>query len=281
MDFSLAEEKFKQLKTKFEAGTLSESDFNAQLEKMMVQDDQGDWWMIGYETEQWYRHDGKDWVKSDPQGSQLNKIKPKATTTPKIDTSALQDIPEAQRALWKFEIRELILSVIGLGVFTLLYYLSREVYINTRLPFLNIWPAYAVPLFFGLAFGPVVGIIVGAMSYIISNLVIGNSFYNLYSQQLFFFAFFGLIMGMAKVSINKFRTRNGILRAEFFVIISILVPTILFRNWFPSQYTVYSEILRNIFLRETLPLLGWSLIIIPISMIAYSFIMSWIKTIRK
>ena len=131
MDFDLAEEKFKQLKTKCEAGTLSENEFKVELEKIMVQDDQGHWWMIGYETEQWYRHDGKYWVRSDPHGHQLNKVT--KASAPEIDRSAFQVKPEAQRTLWKFGNREIFLSVIGMGIFTLLHYLLRELYFNSSL----------------------------------------------------------------------------------------------------------------------------------------------------
>lgn len=65
MDFKQAEERFKQLKAQFEAGELTESEFKTQLEELMVQDEQGSWWMIGYETERWYRYDGTDWVQTD------------------------------------------------------------------------------------------------------------------------------------------------------------------------------------------------------------------------
>ncbi len=69
MDFRQAENKFKQLKAQFEGGELTETEFKDQLEELMVQDEAGSWWMIGYETEQWYRHDGSDWVQADPPES--------------------------------------------------------------------------------------------------------------------------------------------------------------------------------------------------------------------
>ena len=68
MDFKQAEERFEALKSKFAEGTLSEADFKAQLEELMIQDEKGGWWMIGYETGQWYRNDGEDWVRAEPPG---------------------------------------------------------------------------------------------------------------------------------------------------------------------------------------------------------------------
>lgn len=66
MDFTQAEEKFKQLKAKFIEGKFSEAKFKSQLAELMVQDEDGNWWMIGYETERWYRNNGTDWVQADP-----------------------------------------------------------------------------------------------------------------------------------------------------------------------------------------------------------------------
>jgi hypothetical protein len=69
MDFKQAETKFKQLKAQFDSGTLTENAFKAKLEELMIRDERGDWWMIGYETERWYRNDGTNWVQADPPGS--------------------------------------------------------------------------------------------------------------------------------------------------------------------------------------------------------------------
>jgi hypothetical protein len=73
MDFNQAEKRFKQLKAKFEAGELADTEFKKQLEELMIQDERGYWWMIGYETEQWYRNDGTDWMQSDPPAIRLQK----------------------------------------------------------------------------------------------------------------------------------------------------------------------------------------------------------------
>ena len=72
MDFSQISAQFHRLKAQYDAGDLSEADFRAQLEALMIQDEQGRWWMIGYETGQWYVHDGGRWVRSEPVGSLLN-----------------------------------------------------------------------------------------------------------------------------------------------------------------------------------------------------------------
>ena len=71
MNFEEAERKFKQLRGQFEAGTLTEAEFKKQLEDLMVEDKQGNWWMIGYKSELWYRYNGKDWIQTNPPHGSL------------------------------------------------------------------------------------------------------------------------------------------------------------------------------------------------------------------
>lgn len=66
MDFTAVETQFKELKRQFEAGTLTEEDLKSQLQALMIQDEEGKWWMIGYESGQWHYHDGEQWVQSEP-----------------------------------------------------------------------------------------------------------------------------------------------------------------------------------------------------------------------
>lgn len=66
MDYAQVEAQFKTLKEQFTAGKLDEAAFKSQLQNLMVQDEGGCWWMIGYETGQWYTHDGSAWVRAEP-----------------------------------------------------------------------------------------------------------------------------------------------------------------------------------------------------------------------
>jgi len=66
MDFSQVKAEFQRLKRQFEAGAIADAEFKTQLEDLMIQDEEGRWWMIGYETGQWYRHDGETWVPGEP-----------------------------------------------------------------------------------------------------------------------------------------------------------------------------------------------------------------------
>jgi len=47
-------------------GTLSEEQCEAQMRELMIQDAQGTWWMVGYESGAWHRNDGQGWVRAEP-----------------------------------------------------------------------------------------------------------------------------------------------------------------------------------------------------------------------
>ena len=66
MDFAQVESQYKELKRKYDAGAITEDEFKAQLQDLMIQDEEGRWWSIGYETGQWHYHDGEQWVRAEP-----------------------------------------------------------------------------------------------------------------------------------------------------------------------------------------------------------------------
>jgi hypothetical protein len=66
MNFAEVERVVAKLRQDLATGRLTEDQFKTRLREMMVQDKRGDWWMVGYETGQWYRHDGTDWVPDQP-----------------------------------------------------------------------------------------------------------------------------------------------------------------------------------------------------------------------
>jgi len=93
MDTSHSESDYRRLKAQFEAGALSEADFKAQLENLMLQDEQGRWWMIGYETGRWYVHDGQQWIRAEPPGAEPPQATALAQPVPKPSAPA-QPIPQ-------------------------------------------------------------------------------------------------------------------------------------------------------------------------------------------
>ena len=66
--FARVEREVAKLRQDLVAGRLTEEQFKARLKELMVQDEQGTWWMMGAETGNWYRYDGTNWVQAIPPG---------------------------------------------------------------------------------------------------------------------------------------------------------------------------------------------------------------------
>jgi hypothetical protein len=63
--FSRVEQELARLRQQMAAGRLTASQFEAQLRDLMIRDSAGAWWMIGSQTNQWYRFDGREWVPAE------------------------------------------------------------------------------------------------------------------------------------------------------------------------------------------------------------------------
>ncbi len=82
MEFARVEKEIADLRQELTAGRLTEEQFKTRLREMMVEDTDGNWWMVGYETGEWYRHDGTDWVRDDPPGRAVRQATPKPAVQP-------------------------------------------------------------------------------------------------------------------------------------------------------------------------------------------------------
>lgn len=66
VDFNEAQARYRELKSRYAAGQLSNQDFEAQVNKLLVSDAQGREWMIGIKTGKWYYAEGERWVEGAP-----------------------------------------------------------------------------------------------------------------------------------------------------------------------------------------------------------------------
>lgn len=64
--FKDTEKKYDLLKEQSRRGEITPDDMKAELKKMMVLDDSGNYWMIGGKTGNWYIYNGTDWKEEDP-----------------------------------------------------------------------------------------------------------------------------------------------------------------------------------------------------------------------
>jgi len=64
--FAQVEAEAARLRQEWAAGRLKDSQLTKRLADLMVQDAQGVWWSVGLRTGEWYRYDGRDWVRATP-----------------------------------------------------------------------------------------------------------------------------------------------------------------------------------------------------------------------
>lgn len=61
-----AEEEYFKLRGQFDTGRITQEKFDEKLRELMVQDEQGRYWMLGADSGKWYFYDGTKWVQGDP-----------------------------------------------------------------------------------------------------------------------------------------------------------------------------------------------------------------------
>ena len=68
VDFREVDRHYAELERQRAAGAIDEQQFDAQRRRLMVQDDEGRWWIRSRETGEWLYHDGDSWVRGAPPG---------------------------------------------------------------------------------------------------------------------------------------------------------------------------------------------------------------------
>ncbi len=64
--FRAAEETIRALRQRYQQGQITREQFQADLRRSMVLDDNNVWWMMGVESDRWYRHDNGQWLPATP-----------------------------------------------------------------------------------------------------------------------------------------------------------------------------------------------------------------------
>ncbi len=74
--FEKTEAEYFRLKGQLAAGRMSQQQFDAALKRLVFQDVQGRYWMLGADSGKWYVHDGQTWVMAHPQPSTSSAAAP-------------------------------------------------------------------------------------------------------------------------------------------------------------------------------------------------------------
>lgn len=80
--FAEAEQRFTALRARYQAGELDDAAYGAELQKLVVEDGAGGYWMLGADSGEWYWYDGQQWVRRDPPLAAVPVKRPQVWPTP-------------------------------------------------------------------------------------------------------------------------------------------------------------------------------------------------------
>ncbi|HEX2108095.1 MAG TPA: SHOCT domain-containing protein [Rubrobacteraceae bacterium] len=70
VDFQEADRRYAELARQRDAGSISDEEFDAQRQRLMIRDDEGRWWAKLGESGEWHYRDSGTWVRGIPPGYQ-------------------------------------------------------------------------------------------------------------------------------------------------------------------------------------------------------------------
>jgi energy-coupling factor transport system substrate-specific component len=178
---------------------------------------------------------------------------------------------EEKKSLWKFGTREVVYSAIGAALYAVLSYATNFLQLPSA-GNVAFRPAVAIPLFFGVAFGPWVGFISGFFGNIIGDLISGYGFWIWWDLGN---GIMGLIAGLVASQITNYRDGKSILKAELYCALGIIVGMAVasISEMWVSGADITTVVYAN-FIPAIIPNLINGLILVPILMIAYQAVLS-------
>lgn len=199
--------------------------------------------------------------------------------------SSVEDLP-----IWRMSKRQVPSMIVGVLLFTVLSNLVFLIHLQPSSSNELLWilPALVIPLFFGVVYGPWVGLVTGGIGYYLGSYISlathwhtisrsGISFLTLASLSLpwyFYLAFMsiGLVAGLAWLfTKGRYNSRGDLVTAEILSTLAILLAFLIaFNTFWPHLYT-YETVWLD-FTHIALPNIILVLILLPIMLIIYNYI---------
>ena len=174
-----------------------------------------------------------------------------------------------KKTLWGFGTREVVFAAIGAALYGVFSWVTNFLALPAA-GNISLRPAVAIPMFFGVAFGPIVGFLSGAVGNILGDFLSGYGFW--WSWDLGN-GLMGMIPGLIFLGITSYKAGKTILRAELFVILGVvvgmIVPSLL---EIPLSGIDFNTAIVGYFTPAAISNLINGLILVPILMVAYDAI---------
>jgi energy-coupling factor transport system substrate-specific component len=174
-----------------------------------------------------------------------------------------------KKSMWAFGTREVVYSAIGAALYAVLSVLTNFLQIPAAAN-VSVRPAVAIPMFFGLAFGPWVGLITGLVGNVISDLISGYGFWPWWDLGN---GLMGFIPGLIVVMMTDYRSLKDIIKAEIMVVVGVAVGMFvasLSEMWVSG--VDFATTMATNFMPSFISNVINGLILVPILMVAYSAI---------
>ncbi len=172
-----------------------------------------------------------------------------------------------KKSLWGFGTREVVYAAIGAALYGVFSFVTNFLALPAA-GNISLRPAVAIPMFFGVAFGPIVGFLSGFVGNLLGDFLSGYGFW--WSWDLGN-GLMGLIPGLMAYSFKSFKDRSTIIRAEILVVIGVIVGMIV-----PSLLEIplsgidFNTAIVGYFTPAAISNIINGLILVPILMVAYA-----------
>jgi energy-coupling factor transport system substrate-specific component len=178
---------------------------------------------------------------------------------------------DEKKSLWAFGTREVVYAAIGAALYGVLAWATNILQIPGA-GNVSVRPAVAIPMFFGVAFGPWVGLLTGFLGNVLSDMISGYGFWLWWDIGNGLIGFF---CGLVATRMIDYKSGKDILLAEGMVIVGVIVGmgvAALSEIWV-SGVDLATTMIVN-FWPAVITNLIWGLILTPILMIAYSAVVA-------
>lgn len=178
---------------------------------------------------------------------------------------------EEKRSLWGFGTREVVYAAIGAALYGVFSWVTNFVGLPAA-GNIALRPAVAIPMFFGVAFGPLVGFISGFLGNVLGDFLSGWGFWWYWDLGN---GIMGLIPGLMALGITSYKDTATIIKAEILVVIGaavgMLVPSLL---EIPFSGIDVNTAIVGYWLPAALSDVVNGLVLVPILMVAYDAVVS-------
>lgn len=176
---------------------------------------------------------------------------------------------QEKKPLWRFGTKEVVYAAIGAALYAVVTW-AFNIWQIPGAGNVGIRPAVVIPMFFGIAFGPIVGFITGFVGNILADMLSGYGFWVWWDLGN---GIMGLIPGLFSALIFKYNEKKSILLGEVSVVLGVAAGMALasVSEMWVSGADINTVIFAN-FLPAFITNILWGLVLLPILMVAYAAI---------